>query len=226
MDRLRRRAYLGLELTLAPSAEAEQEAGLLHVECVDHAGPAARAGVLPGDRIVSLAGAELTSLDQARSAAAALPYAQPAQLALMRDGVPLCLALLPEALALESLPSGHIELDEVWYGACSSRHGRVGWHSLALPATHAAGSPRRSCHVEILRRLCAPRVHARAHMPVLPMRTGHGSEACAVRAARRVEPRSAFGARRCHGRPSAGGMRGPDGPAAVRHRSTTPAEHP
>jgi alpha-beta hydrolase superfamily lysophospholipase len=111
MDSLRRRAYLGLELVLAP--EAGRDAGLMRVEHVDDAGPAARAGVQLGDRIVSVADAPLTTLDEARRVVAALPYAQPAPLELLRDGLPMRLTCQPEALALESLPSGRIELDEV-----------------------------------------------------------------------------------------------------------------
>jgi pimeloyl-ACP methyl ester carboxylesterase len=111
---LRRRAYVGLELALAP--EAGRDVGLLRVEHVDDAEPAARAGVQVGDRIVSVAGTPLTTLDEARRVVAALPHAQPAQLELLRDGRSVHLTFQPAALALESLPSGQIELDEVAWG--------------------------------------------------------------------------------------------------------------
>lgn len=106
---LPRRAYVGMELG--------RESGTLYVTALDANSPAARAGVCLEDRLLAVAGTPVTDLVSVRRVVAQLPVGTASELTLRRNLDTLTLALVPEPMPLEILPSGHVELDQVvWRG--------------------------------------------------------------------------------------------------------------
>lgn len=111
---LRRRPWLGLELSLAvrPALAGPR----LWVEAVDPGSPAERAGARVGDALLLLGGEVPRTLDGLRAQVARLSVTQPSSLLVQRAERQLELSVLAEPLPLEALGVGEIVLEEVPWG--------------------------------------------------------------------------------------------------------------
>ena len=133
MTALRRRAYIGLELSEPRGRDPQAGAVGLLVEHVDAGGPSERADVHIGDHVLAIGEDRLANLEQARRVVAALPHAQSVHVELLRAGKPVTVDVVPTPLPLEPLPAGHIELDEVRWDAYRLR---AIWSFPAQPPPH------------------------------------------------------------------------------------------
>ena len=104
---LRRRSYLGLDLTLDAGSDSPRVAE------VDADSPAAHAGLMPGDLLISVAELPITNLDSARSVVRSAPTEEPSVVVIERDGARCELTVQARPMPIETLPSGRVELSEV-----------------------------------------------------------------------------------------------------------------
>src|SRR5688572_13603428 len=110
-DALARRAYLGLDVQ--PSAPG---AASLSIRAVAGPGPAARAGVRPGDRLIAVGDRPVHDLEGLVAVTRTLEPGRSIALAVERAGEVLNLAANPTPLPTESFAAGEVRLDHVRAG--------------------------------------------------------------------------------------------------------------
>jgi len=108
-DPLARRAHVGMELG--------RRRGVLYVTEVEPDSPAARARIQLEDRLIAVADEPVSDLVQVRRMMARLPVGHASALTLRRAERSLRVEVVPEAMPLETLASGRVELGQVaWRG--------------------------------------------------------------------------------------------------------------
>lgn len=95
---------------------------------IDRGSPAERAGLELGDDVTALEGAELVSLAMLRERAARVRPGTPASVSVLRRGRPLELVMVSEAMPLERLEHGSVQLGAVpWHHAGEVHQLRAIW---------------------------------------------------------------------------------------------------